>query len=274
MILSAEAANLTHKVLCASLFGLLGLQARSAMQLVLLLVLQVAMLLYLAIWRPFVEWHRQSMELVCHFLEMVMFVCGLGVFKRSPDTFLFQPATRSDWVVVAVGWTMIGSFDLTALTVVVYELLHVWLAARALWTVFISWRRTRLARGQQQQITQQQQLKRASAGHGAIQQGKVWVGPATATAIARVTAAATNAKSTAAAARRRTSSEGNRQLAKAGLYPNIMPAMMPAAVLQKQQQQVHRQQHHHQQPVLPEASSAKLESSPSVSSPDPSHRHH
>ncbi|GLC59998.1 hypothetical protein PLESTB_001562200 [Pleodorina starrii] len=265
MILSAEAANLTHKVLCASLFGLLGLQARSAIQLVLLLVLQVAMLLYLAIWRPFVEWHRQLMELVCHFLEMVLFVCGLGVFKRSPDTFLFQPATRSDWVVVAVGWTMIGSFDLTALTVVVYELVHIWLAARALWTVFISWRRTRLARGQQQQITQQQQqLKRASVGHGAIQQGKVRVGPATATAIARVTAAATNAKSTAAAAGRRTSGEDNRQLAKAGLYP-----MMPAVVPQKKQQRQLQQQQ-----LLPKASSAKLESHPSASSPDPSHRHH
>ncbi|GLC72778.1 hypothetical protein PLESTF_001292200 [Pleodorina starrii] len=273
MILSAEAANLTHKVLCASLFGLLGLQARSAIQVALLLALQVAMLLYLAIWRPFVEWHRQLMELVCHFLEMVLFVCGLGVFKRSPDTFLFQPATRSDWVVVAVGWTMIGSFDLTALTVVVYELLHIWLAARALWTVFISWRRTRLARGQQQQITQQQQqLKRASAGHGAIQQGKVWVGPATATAIARVTAAATNAKSTAAPAGRRTSTEDNRPLAKAGLYPDIMPAMMPAVVPQKKQQQLH--QHQQQQQLLPKASSAKLETYPSASSPDPSHRHH
>ncbi|EFJ43933.1 hypothetical protein VOLCADRAFT_95849 [Volvox carteri f. nagariensis] len=110
MILSVGAINATHKALVACIFGFLSLQTRSMLQMVLLCVIQAAMVLYLAIWRPFVDWQRQAMELVCHALELIVFIVAFALLDAHPGN--NAPTT----------YLMIVCFLLTSLAVILYQL--------------------------------------------------------------------------------------------------------------------------------------------------------
>lgn len=76
---------MTHKVLYAVIFGLLGQRKRSMLQILLLCGLQAVFILYLSAWRPFVDRHRQIMELVCHGVELILFLCALALIDTMPD---------------------------------------------------------------------------------------------------------------------------------------------------------------------------------------------
>ncbi|EFJ43986.1 hypothetical protein VOLCADRAFT_95841 [Volvox carteri f. nagariensis] len=85
MILSVGAINVTHKALIACIFGFLSLQTRSMLQMVLLCVIQAAMVLYLAIWRPFSQRSRQVMEFVGHASELVLFISAFVLLGSRPS---------------------------------------------------------------------------------------------------------------------------------------------------------------------------------------------
>ncbi|GLC48520.1 hypothetical protein PLESTB_000107000 [Pleodorina starrii] len=136
MIICAEAVNLTHKLLCAVLFGLLGRQSRSVPQLALLYVLHASFLLYLAVWRPFLQWQRQVLELLSHGLEVVLLVCALVLLNAKPSN--RAPTT----------WIMIVCFFLVALAFIVHEVWVAWMTTRALWDKSRGWFRSRLEREQ------------------------------------------------------------------------------------------------------------------------------
>ncbi len=105
--LSAHAANFSHKALCAALFGALGLHGRSVAQLAALAVLQAAMLVYLALSRPYVDVPLQLVELGCHALELGLLVCGLALLgaipsNGAPTTFIMVGESA------VMGWGAVG----------------------------------------------------------------------------------------------------------------------------------------------------------------------
>ncbi|KAG2437626.1 hypothetical protein HYH02_011265 [Chlamydomonas schloesseri] len=108
-ILSATAINFSHKALCAAAFGGFGHLERSACQLGFLMGLQGAMLLYLAMVRPFRERLLQAVELICHALEAGLFACAVALLNAKPDNG------------AATTFVMVACFFGVALLVIVYE---------------------------------------------------------------------------------------------------------------------------------------------------------
>ncbi|GLC56111.1 hypothetical protein PLESTB_001065500 [Pleodorina starrii] len=84
-ILSLVAINVTQKTLCAAVYGLFGLRARSPLQLGALLALQTAMAVYLIVWRPYTEKLLLVTEVGCHaaamFLVIALSVALYGVWQ-------------------------------------------------------------------------------------------------------------------------------------------------------------------------------------------------
>ncbi|GIL53228.1 hypothetical protein Vafri_8873 [Volvox africanus] len=125
-ILSLGAINVTHKTLLASFLGIFKQDTASMLQLVLLCLLQVAVLTYLMVYRPFIERQRQLMELVAHGLEMMLFVCAAALVKSRPNN--HAPST----------YFMIVCFLLTSLVVVSYQTVSIFRNAKALFNACMS----------------------------------------------------------------------------------------------------------------------------------------
>ncbi|EFJ43952.1 hypothetical protein VOLCADRAFT_95896 [Volvox carteri f. nagariensis] len=121
--LSFGILNFMHKALCAFAFGALGQRRRSVLQLVFLCLPQLAILVYLATLKPFYEWQRQVMELVCHALELLLFVCAFGLLNSTPDNG------------AATIYFMIACFLLTALTVITYQTWQMISILKEAWTL-------------------------------------------------------------------------------------------------------------------------------------------
>ncbi|GLI59757.1 hypothetical protein VaNZ11_001712 [Volvox africanus] len=85
-ILSVWSVNTTHKALCAAVLGALGMHTRSALQIWLLLILYTAMLLYVMLWRPYVERYVLVVELVSHAAMLVILGCGAGLLNSTPNS--------------------------------------------------------------------------------------------------------------------------------------------------------------------------------------------
>ncbi|EFJ44012.1 hypothetical protein VOLCADRAFT_95897 [Volvox carteri f. nagariensis] len=112
-ILSFGPLNFTHKVLCAIILGTWGQHWQSVPQLAILCSTQLAILLYMVAWRPFLHRQRLVMELVCHGLELVLFICAFALLNAAPDN--EAPTT----------YLMIACLLLTTLVAISYEVWQV-----------------------------------------------------------------------------------------------------------------------------------------------------
>ncbi|KAG1669250.1 hypothetical protein FOA52_003287 [Chlamydomonas sp. UWO 241] len=124
----------THKMLLAVLFGALGLTLMSPVQLALLVALQVLMVLYLVIVRPYPEWKLLWVVVSLHCLELEIFIFALSIMS-------------SDGASAPVGWSwgMLTLFGLALLVVMLYQLFFLVQMAIAAWKAVHTWRQERRA---------------------------------------------------------------------------------------------------------------------------------
>ncbi|GLC48515.1 hypothetical protein PLESTB_000106500 [Pleodorina starrii] len=190
-VLSIEVANITHKVFLAVFFALLGLHARSVLQLVLLVLLQTVMVVYVTVWRPYQEWQRQVVESLCYGLVLVIFVCAFVLIDSKPDN--DAPTT----------WIMIACFFLSALSVITYELWHMLISLAGLFQKAKGWIKEKLEklRGGRQQQQQQQQQQHAAGQSCAIEEMECGGGDGAATASTSAASAGATAHGNALAMR-------------------------------------------------------------------------
>ncbi|KAG1669255.1 hypothetical protein FOA52_003292 [Chlamydomonas sp. UWO 241] len=133
--LMMPALNFTHKMLLAVLFGALGLTLMSAVQLAMIVCLQVLMILYVALVRPYPEWQLHWMEVSAHCLELGIFIVATAImtFDRS--------STPVGWA-----WAMLTLFGLTFLVIMLYEIYFLATMAVAAWKGMRAWWRERQER--------------------------------------------------------------------------------------------------------------------------------
>ncbi|GLC42076.1 hypothetical protein PLESTM_001283300 [Pleodorina starrii] len=125
-ILSLVAINVTQKTLCAAVYGLFGLRARSPLQLGALLALQTAMAVYLIVWRPYTEKLLLVTEVGCHAAGVVLVCCAAVLLGSKPNN--QAPST----------WIMIAMFLVIALSVALYGVWQMVMLLKAGWN---SWHR-------------------------------------------------------------------------------------------------------------------------------------
>ncbi|GLI59755.1 hypothetical protein VaNZ11_001709 [Volvox africanus] len=141
MIMSINAANVTHKIFCAAAFGLLGVYTRSVLQIVLLIVLQSAITLQLLAWRPYINRAQLLSETVCHMGVMGLFLCAAALLNREPDNH------------ASTTWIMIGCFFLTAGSVIGYTMYTLWKSIQSITTKVLKWLKDRLGGVRQPSLT-------------------------------------------------------------------------------------------------------------------------